>query len=123
MAEPEDKKQRIVLELARTRVELAEQSLHVRRNFDVNQHLANSVRQHSWLWMSVAAVFGWILSRLPARKKKVYIQSTNPQKEKQAGGVFRLIWNGAWSIAKPVLTAYLTKVLAQKAKIPGSKWL
>ena len=108
MAEPEDKKQRIVLELARTRDELAEQSLLVRRNLDVNQHLANSVRQHSWVWMSVAAVFGWILSRLPARKKKVYIHSTNPQKEKQRDGIFRLIWNGIWSVAKPVLTAYLT---------------
>jgi len=123
MAEPQDKKQQIVLELARTRVELAEQSLLVRRNLDVNQHLANSVREHSWLWMSAAAVFGWILSRLPARKKKVYIQSTNSQKEKRRGGILRLIWNGIWSIAKPVLTAYLTKVLAQKAKLPWSKWL
>jgi hypothetical protein len=123
MAEPKDKKQRIVLELARTRDELAEQSLLVRRNLDVNQHLTNSVRQHSWLWMSVAAVFGWILSRLPARKKKVYIQSANPQKEKKSGGIFKLIGNAVWSVAKPVLTAYLTRVLAQKAKLPGSKWL
>jgi hypothetical protein len=124
MAEPEDKKQRIVLELARTRDELAEQSLFVRRNLDVNQHLANSVRQHSWVWMSVAAVFGWILSRLPARKKKVYIQSTNPQKEKRVGsGLLKGVWTAMWSIARPVLVAYLTKRIAQKAKIPGSKWL
>ena len=124
MAEPEDKKQRIALELARTRVELAEQSLHVRRNFDVNQHLANSVRQHSWLWMSVAAVFGWILSRLPARKKKVYIQSTNRQKEKRGeSGLLKGVLKAVWSVARPLLVAYLTKRIAQKAKIPGSKWL
>jgi hypothetical protein len=124
MAEPQDEKQRIVLELARTRTQLIDQSLLVRRKLDVGQHLANSVREHSWGWMSVAAMFGWILSRLPARKKKVYIQSTNPQKQKRGGGGFlKLVWNGAWSIAKPLLTAYLTKKIAEKARIPGSKWL
>jgi hypothetical protein len=124
MAEPEDKKQRIVLELARTRVQLAEQSLLVGRNFDVNQHLANSVRRHSWVWMSVAAIFGWILSRLPARKKKVYIQSTNRQKEKRGdSALLKGVWKAMWSVARPVLVAYLTKRIAQKAKIPGSKWL
>jgi hypothetical protein len=123
MAEPQDEKQRIVLELSRTRGQLAEQSLLVRRNLDVSQHLANSVREHSWAWMSVAAIFGWILSRLPARKKKVYIESTISQKQKRGGGFLKLVWNGAWSIAKPLLTAYLTKKIAKKAGIPGGKWL
>jgi hypothetical protein len=124
MAEPQDEKQRIVLELARTRSQVGEQSLLVRRNLDFSQHLANSVREHSWGWMGFAAMFGWILSRLPARKKKVYIQSTNSQKQKRGGGgLLKLVWNGAWSIAKPLLTAYLTKKIAQKVRIPGSKWL
>jgi hypothetical protein len=33
------------------------------------------------------------------------------------------IWKGVWSIAKPLLVAYLTKRIAEKAKIPGAKWL
>jgi hypothetical protein len=124
MAEPQDEKQRIILELARTRTQLAEESLLVRRSLDFNERLANSVREHSWGWMSIAAIFGWILSRLPARKKKVYIESPNAQKQKRGGGgILKLVWNGAWSIAKPLLTAYLTKKIAQKVKIPGSKWL
>jgi hypothetical protein len=125
MVEPKDEKQRIVLELARTRNHLAEQSLLVRRNLDISRHMSDSMREHSWGWMSVAAIFGWILSRLPARKKKVYIQSRDRQKpgKKWGGGLLKLVWDGAWSIAKPLLTAYLTKKIAQKAKIPGSKWL
>jgi hypothetical protein len=124
MAEPQDEKQRIILELGRTRAQLAEESVLVRRNLDLNQHLTNSIREHSWAWMSVAAIFGWILSRLPARKKKIYIESANPQKQKaSAGGFLRPVWNAAWSIAKPLLTAYLTKKIAEKAKIPGAKWL
>src|SRR5690349_15797804 len=121
MAEPQDEKQRIVLELSRTRSQLAEQSLLVRRNLDVSQHLANSVREHSWAWMSVAAIFGWILSRLPARKKKVYIESTNSQKQKRGGGFPRLVWNGVWSIIKPLLAAFLTKKIAEKARLVGNK--
>ena len=123
MAEPQNEKQRIVLELGRTRVDLADQSLLVRQSLDLNQKLTDSVRKHSWAWMSCAAIFGWILSRLPARKKKVYLQSANPPKEKRRGGALRFIWDGAWSVAKPLLTAYLAKVLAQKANLPGSKWL
>ena len=123
MADPKDEKQRITLELARVRAELGEESLLLRRELDLNRKLVNSVRQHSWVWMSFAAAFGWVLSRLPARKKKIYINSASPQKEKKGGGVLKLLWKGVWSIAKPVLTAYLTRVVAQKARIPGSKWL
>jgi hypothetical protein len=126
MVQPQDEKQRIVLELAHTRNHLVEQSLLVRRNLDIGRHMSDSMREHSWGWMCVAAIFGWILSRLPARKKKVYIQSAKPQKldkKRGGGGLLKLVWNGAWSIAKPLLTAYLTKKIAEKAKIPGSKWL
>ena len=124
MVEPKDEKQRIALELARARGELDEQSLHVRRSLDVNQKLADSVNRYSWAWMSGAAIFGWILSRLPARKKKVYIHSSGSQKEKpRSSALLKGVWNAVWSIARPVLTAYLTKKIAQKAKIPGSKWL
>ena len=124
MVEPKDEKQRIALELARTRAELGEQSLHVRRSLDFNQKLADSVNRHSFVWMTGAAIFGWILSRLPARKKKVYIQSTGSQKEKRGdSAVLKGVWKAMWSVARPVLVAYLTKKIAQKAKIPGSKWL
>jgi hypothetical protein len=33
------------------------------------------------------------------------------------------IWKGLWSIAKPLVVAYVTKQIAEKAKIPGAKWL
>jgi hypothetical protein len=123
MAEPKDEKQRISLELSRTRAKLSEETLLLRQDLDLNRKLANSIRQHSWAWMSLAAAFGWILSRLPARKKKVYIHSAGQQKERSRGGVLKFLWNGVWSVGQPVLTAYLTRVIAQKAKVPGSKWL
>jgi hypothetical protein len=86
--------------------------------------MSDSLRKHSWGWMSIAAMFGWILSRLPARKKKVYIQAANSEKWKAPKESFMLqIWKGLWSIAKPLVVAYVTKQIAERAKIPGVKWL
>ena len=86
--------------------------------------MSESVRDHSWSWMSLAGIFGWLLSRLPARKKKIYIHTADTAKKGGYGEGFMVqIWKGVWSIAKPLLVAYLTKRIAEKAKIPGAKWL
>ena len=70
-------------------------------------------------WMIVAAIIGWILSRLPARKQKIYIRSSDPIKSEKrpgGGGLLRPLWNGGWAITKPPLAAYLTRTIAEKAK-------
>ncbi|MBV8141886.1 MAG: hypothetical protein JO279_01930 [Verrucomicrobia bacterium] len=127
MADSQDQRSRIIAELARQRAALSNQTLLVRRNLDLKRRVAESVRGHSWSWMSLAAIFGWLLSRLPARKKKVYIHVANSEKlspqPKPKGGIMTPIWKGMWSIAKPLVVAYLTKKIVQKAKIPGAKWL
>ena len=124
MADAQDERKRITAELARKRVELGEQSLLLRRDLDVGRRMSDSFRTHSWGWMSVAAIFGWILSRLPARKKKIYISTADSVKRKSSGeGLMVQIWKGLWSIVKPVAVAYITKKIAEKAKIPGAKWL
>ena len=124
MADSPDERKRIIAELARSRVELHDQSLLVRQNLDVGRRMSESLRTHSWSWMSLAAIFGWLLSRLPARKKKIYIHTPDSAKKGGSGEGFMVqIWKGVWSIAKPLLVAYLTKRIAEKAKIPGAKWL
>jgi hypothetical protein len=124
MVDSQDDRKRITEELALKRVELSNQSLLVRRNLDVGRRMSDSLRNHSWGWISLAAIFGWLLSRLPARKKKIYIHAPNSAKRKNYnGGLLINVWKGVWSIARPLITAYLTKKIAQKAKIPGAKWL
>jgi hypothetical protein len=124
MADSQDERKRITTELARKRVELSDQSLLVRRNLDVGRQMSDSLRKHSWGWMSLAAIFGWLLSRLPARKKKIYIHAANSEKRRSyRGGLVGEIFKAVWSIARPLITAYLMKKIAAKAKIPGAKWL
>ena len=122
MADPQDERKRIAEELARMRVSLTDQTLLLRRKLDVGQHMSNSLRKHSWGWISIAAIFGWILSRLPARKKKVYIHASNSEKRtRKSDGLITHMWKGIWSIARPVLTAYLTMKIRQKTKFVGAK--
>ena len=94
----------------------------VRRNLDIGRHMSDSVRRHSWGWISIAVVFGWLLSRLPARKKKIYINTSDSQKTKNRRTGLSVHLGGAWSLAKPVITAYLTSRIAAKVNIPGAKW-
>jgi hypothetical protein len=76
-------------------------------------------------WMIVAAIIGWILSRLPARKQKIYIRSSDPIKSEKrpgGGGLLRPLWNGGWAITKPPLAAYWTKNDCGKGEVPGRKF-
>jgi hypothetical protein len=124
MADPQGERERITAQLARMRVQLNEQSLLLRRDLDVGRRMSDSVRKNSWGWMSVAAIFGWLLSRLPARKKKIYVQTATREKPAtHHQGFLVQVWKGVWSIAKPLVVAYVTKKIAEKAKIPGRKWL
>src|SRR6202162_372603 len=123
MADPQGERKQIAADLARMRVQLSEQSLLVRRDLDVGRRMSESLRKHSWGWMSVAAIFGWLLSRLPARKKKIYVAANSDKKVSYHEGFIGQVWKGIWSIAKPIVVAYVTKKIAEKAKIPGAKWL
>jgi hypothetical protein len=124
MADSQDETKRITAELSRVRVELSDQSLLLRRDLDVGRRMSESLRKHSWGWMSLAAMFGWLLSRLPARKKKIYVHTTDAGKRvAYHEGFIVQVCKGVWSIAKPLVVAYLTKKIAEKAKIPGAKWL
>jgi hypothetical protein len=124
MADAQDERKRIAGELARRRAEITDQSLLLRRDLNIGHRMSDSLRKHSWGWMSIAAMFGWLLSRLPARKKKIYVHSASSEKWKPPKESLMLqVWKGLWSIAKPLVVAYVTKQIAERAKIPGAKWL
>jgi hypothetical protein len=120
MAQPDDEKRQLIEQLANTRLELNQHAAIVRSDLDVNRRVSNSIRKHTWGWVGFAAIFGWLLSRLPARKKKIYIHASStdgrPPKPKKSFGAFFLgqAWNVGWTIAKPLLTAYLAKRIAEK---------
>jgi hypothetical protein len=121
MAESTNEKRRIGTALSTTRAELNALFLLVRQNLDIRPYLLKSRNKHIWSWMTLAALIGWILSRLPARKEKIYIRSTDQIRSgRRGGGLLEPLWNGGWAITKPFLTAYLTKKIAENVKFQDS---
>jgi hypothetical protein len=123
MAESPNEKRRIVTALSVTRAELSALFLLVRHNLDIRRYLLESRKKHLWIWMSTAAILGWILSGLPARKKRIYIQSTDLHKSEKrpiGGRLMKPVWGGTWAITKPLLAAYLTKKIAAKTKLQSA---
>ena len=117
MAEAHHKKQQITAALTDVRIQVQNEVSHLRRALDMKQHFPKSVKNHPWEWVSGAAIFGWLLSRVPARKKRIYIDRSNqkPIKARDAGPLGKL-WRGFWKLSKPIIAAYLAKLLAEKAK-------
>jgi hypothetical protein len=122
MAGTHDKKQQIRAALAEVRIQLQTHLLLLRRNLNVGHYILESIRNHPWEWISGAAIFGWLLSRVPARKKRIYLHSSSQEQVKSHGkGPLDKLWKGAWKMSKPLMAAYLAKKLMEKAKISGSK--
>jgi hypothetical protein len=117
MAEAHHKKQQITAALTAVRIQVQNEASRLRRTLDMKQHFLESIKNHPWEWTSGAAICGWLLSRVPAREKRIYIHSASqePMKVRKAGPLGKL-WRGFWKLSKPIIAAYLAKLLAEKAK-------
>jgi hypothetical protein len=122
MAETHHKKQQIASALTALRIQVQNEVSLLRRKLDMKQHFLEGIKDHPWEWTSCAAIVGWLLSRIPARKKRVYIDSFSqkPVKRRDKGPLSKL-WKEVWQFSKPMIAAYLAKLLVQHAKLPESK--
>ena len=112
---------RLSEELANTRTQLRDRLLLLRRNSDVGRHILRSIEGHTFEWVTVAFISGWLLSRLPARKKKIYYYS--PDQEPGKGGSHKKknkLWKMVWNTSKPVIAAYLAKEIVDRVKAASS---
>jgi hypothetical protein len=88
----------------------------------MKQHVLESIKNNPWKWASCAALAAWLLSRIPARKKRVYIDSSSqkPLKRRDKGTLGK-VWEEVWQFSEPMIAAYLAKLLAEHAKAPERK--
>lgn len=94
----------------------------LRRKLDMKQHILESIKNHPWEWASCAAIFGWLLSRIPARKKRIYIHSSSQKPVKRGdNGPFGKLWKEVCKFSKSMMAAYLAKLLAENAKTAENK--
>jgi len=68
------KKQEIVAALAAARERISTTGDALRESLDVTSRATENFQQHRPVWLSGAALVGFVLSRLPARKKTVFVE-------------------------------------------------
>ena len=117
MASVNDEKRRVVEELERTRGDLTGASVGLRSQLNFQRRLSVTWQRYRWVWLSFFALFGWVLSRLPRRTKKIYLDKggarVKPPGKSFASTIAGQLWSVAWSIAKPAVIAYLTRKMAK----------
>ena len=119
-----DKKQPITATLAGLRTKLQNEWSQLERDLNMRGHILKSIKNYPWEWAGGASLFGWLLSRIPVRKKRIYLHSSShkPVKDRGSGSLGKL-WRELWKISKPMIAAYLAKLWAENAKTPESKYL
>ena len=122
MAEALHKKQQITAALAELRIQVQNEVGHLRRTLDMKKHILESIKNHPWEWASCAAILGWLLSRIPARKKRIYIHSSSQKPLiSRADGPLGKLWREVWKISKPLIAAYVAKLVGEQAKATENK--
>jgi hypothetical protein len=115
----EHTKDELIAEIENARLRLRSGLEEFRRQTDVPARMKNSFTENKTLWLSGAGVAGWILSRLPARKKKVKVyvdkKSDGKIKELAEAGLIAGLLKFLFTLLRPAITSFATQKIADFA--------
>lgn len=117
MAEP-DVKIELAAELERARGRLAHNFGALRQDLDVATHLKHSLSEHKTAYIGGATLLGLLLSKLPARKKKIYVdrKSKDAVKDVEKAGIWIVLLQLIFKAFQPMLTSLVSQQLASYLK-------
>jgi hypothetical protein len=117
MASVNDEKRRIVEEIEKARGDLGGASATLGDQLNLQRRFSVAWQKNRWVWLSFMAFFGWVLSRLPRRTKKIYLDKAGarvrPPGKSFVGTIAVQLWSVAWSVAKPAVIAFLTRKMTK----------
>ena len=111
-------KNALVAELATARSRLSETGAELRAALDLPSRAKESFRRHRPAWLGGAALLGLVLSKLPSRRKTVFVERATG-KPLPAAGKLGFIWTAAklaLRFATPVISELAGKGFGEIAK-------
>jgi hypothetical protein len=116
MADP--KEDYLTARLEEDRRGMAQQVSELKKDYDIPRRINASIKHYPWAWVGGAMLTGWLLPRLPARRKEVYdfksrLEEENPREIRMVSDWEKKseIGKGIWSFTQPILSAYLARQL------------
>ena len=126
MAEPVEDKDFVAERLDQDRQKMAMQVGELKEQYNFVRRLRTSMQRDPWPWMIGAVLTGFLLARLPARRKEVYLwadprQRRPPKAVHPARADKDHSWrtNKLWSLVKPVISAYIGRELYKRMRRPS----
>jgi hypothetical protein len=113
-----DVKVELAAELERARARLAHNIGALREDLDVATHVKHSLAQHKAAYIGGATFLGLLLSKLPARKKKIYVErkSKDAVKEVEKAGIWIVLLQLIFKAFQPMLTSLVSQQVTSYLK-------
>lgn len=122
----EQSKVLLIAQLDKARSNMAQSASELRHDLDLPQHLRNTYVNHKGAWIGGAAALGWVMSRLPGRRKKYkervshngrHNGATEEQIKKYTwGGILLTILRFVFNALQPAMTAVASRKIKEMAK-------
>jgi len=127
MADPIEEKESLTDQLEKDRQKMAVQVSELKSGYNIGSRIKAAVKQYPWLTVTSAMLTGFLLSRLPARRKEVYLWYDRFQREdpaKLTPIVTQTPENRSihkvWLFLKPLVSAYFVKKFYKLFRRPKS---
>jgi hypothetical protein len=126
MADSVEDKGSLTERLEEDRQKMAVQVSELKKDYNVADRLRASMHKYPWPWIMGAVLTGFLLSRVPARRKEVYL-SPDPLLLRPPGEVRPPALNKdqsraiskLWSLAKPIISTYIGRELYKRVRRPA----
>jgi hypothetical protein len=120
-------KEELSAQLEQARRRIASNAGALREDLDVGKHFKQSFRAHKGAYLSGGTILGLLLAKLPARKKKIYVERktnkpTEAVKEAEKAGIWLVLLQFLFKTFRPAIMSFvsdqLTGYLKKRAESP-----